>query len=106
MNATPVGLVAPTLCPRCDAPAADGEGGRTAEQCGQCSLQLRWCGNCQGVAGPFDRYCGFCGFELLRGERRSPLWRLWLLAALVPLVAGLAYGAWASGALRAIPLLP
>lgn len=88
MKIPPGALTAPSLCPRCDAPAGKGE------QCGHCAIQLRQCGNCQGVAGPFDRHCGFCGFELIQGERRSPLWRLWLLAALVPLTAGLAYGLW------------
>lgn len=62
------------------------------DYCIQCTLPLRRCGSCQGVAGPFDRYCGFCGYELVRGSRRAPLWRLWLLAALVPLAAGLAIG--------------
>ena len=88
MKLPPLALSAPTLCPRCDTPAA------FSEICMQCSLQLRQCGNCHGVAGPFDRHCGFCGFELLRGSRRSPVWRLWLLLALVPLAAGLGYGAW------------
>lgn len=88
MKLPPLALSAPTLCPRCDAPSG------LADFCVQCSLQLRQCGNCHGVAGPFDRHCGFCGFELLRGARRSPVWRLWLLIALVPLAAGLGYGAW------------
>ena len=44
------------------------------------------------MAGPFDRYCGFCGHEMVRGETRPMWWRLWLLAALVPLAAGLIYG--------------
>jgi hypothetical protein len=88
MKLPPLALSAPTLCPRCDAPSG------LADFCLQCSLQLRQCGNCRGVAGPFDRHCGFCGFELLRGARRSPVWRLWLLLALVPLAAGLGYGAW------------
>jgi hypothetical protein len=88
MKLPPLALTAPTLCPRCDAPSG------LAELCLQCALQLRQCGNCHGVAGPFDRYCGFCAFELLRGTRRNPAWRLWLLIALVPLAAGLGYGAW------------
>jgi hypothetical protein len=88
MKMPPLALSAPTLCPRCDAPSG------LADFCLQCALQLRQCGNCHGVAGPFDRHCGFCGFELLRGARRSPVWRLWLLIALVPLAAGLGYGAW------------
>ena len=68
-------------------------GGRQEEaRCAHCALQLHQCGNCRGVAGPFDRYCGFCGHELVRGERRRPWWRLWLLAALIPLIAGLIYG--------------
>ena len=53
--------------------------------------------SCHGVAGPFDRYCGFCGHELVRGEERAPYWRLWMLAGLIPLVAGLVYGVvWAA----------
>jgi hypothetical protein len=98
----PVGLVAPTLCPRCDTPAAAANGERAAEQCAQCSLQLRWCGNCRGVAGPFDRFCGFCGFELIRGDRPGAVRRLWVLVALVPLVAGLGYGLWAARAPAAV----
>jgi hypothetical protein len=62
------------------------------DRCMQCGLQLRQCPACQGVAGPFDRYCGFCGHYLAAGEPRSPAWRLWLLVAMVPLVAGLAFG--------------
>jgi hypothetical protein len=88
MKLPPLGLGAPLLCPRCDTPAT------LADHCIHCALHLRQCGNCRGIAGPFDRYCGFCGFEMLRGERRSPLWRLWLLLALVPLAAGLGYGVW------------
>ncbi len=101
MKLPPVGLVAPTLCPRCDTPTVS-EDGQRADRCPSCGLQLRWCGNCRGVAGPFDRYCGFCGFELVRGSRRSPLWRAWLLVALVPLVAGLAYGLWSAHVLDLI----
>jgi len=93
---TPVGLVAPTLCPRCDTPTADVNGQRDVDQCPHCSLQLRWCGNCRGAAGPFDRYCGFCGFELIGGDQPGRLRRLWVVVALVPLVAGLAYGIWAA----------
>lgn len=79
-------LTAPSLCPRCDAPAI------MTDHCIQCALPLRQCGSCQGIAGPFDRYCGFCGYELVQGARRAPLWRLWLLAALIPLAAGIAFG--------------
>ena len=86
MKLPPAALTAPSLCPRCDSPAI------MTDYCIQCTLPLRRCGSCQGVAGPFDRYCGFCGYELLEGERRPPIWRLWLLAALVPLAAGLAIG--------------
>jgi hypothetical protein len=82
----PAALTAPSLCPRCDAPAI------ISDYCIQCTLPLRKCGSCQGVAGPFDRFCGFCGYELVQGDRRAPIWRLWLLAALVPLAAGLAIG--------------
>ena len=44
------------------------------------------------MAGPFDRYCGFCGHEHVRGEDRAPWWRLWFLVALVPLAAALVSG--------------
>jgi hypothetical protein len=57
----------------------------TVDHCVKCTLQLRQCGRCHGVAGPFDQYCGFCGFEMtLPG--RGPLWRAWPLA-LIPLAA-------------------
>jgi hypothetical protein len=49
------------------------------------------------VAGPFDRFCGFCGFELIRGEPRSPLWRLWQVTLVALLLAGLGSGLWAAG---------
>ena len=86
MKLPPLTLVAPSLCPRCDQPAM------LPDYCIHCGLQLRQCGNCRGIAGPFDRYCGFCGHELVRGQKRSPLWRLWLLVALIPLLAGIVYG--------------
>src|SRR5712691_11169599 len=73
MKLPPLALVAPSLCPRC-------------------GLQLHRCGSCHGVAGPFDRYCGFCGHELVRGEERAPYWRLWMLAGLIPLIVGLVSG--------------
>lgn len=63
-----------------------------ADACPKCSLQLRSCASCHGVAGPFDQFCGFCGHELALGPRRSAAWRLWLLVALIPIVAGLAFG--------------
>ena len=91
------GLVAPTLCPRCDASAPAVNGERPTDRCPVCSLQLSWCGNCRGVAGPFDRFCGFCGFELIRGEPRSRLWRLWQVALVALLAAGLGSGLWAAG---------
>jgi hypothetical protein len=62
------------------------------DHCIQCALPLRLCGACRGVAGPFDRFCGFCGYELVQGDKRAAVWRLWLLAALVPLAAGLVFG--------------
>jgi hypothetical protein len=62
------------------------------DHCVQCALPLRLCGACHGVAGPFDRYCGFCGYELVQGDKRAAVWRLWVLAALVPLAAGLIFG--------------
>jgi hypothetical protein len=82
----PLALTAPSLCPRCDAPAL------FVDECRQCALPIRQCGSCLGVAGPFDRYCGFCGHELVLGRKRSPARRLWLLVALIPIVAGLAIG--------------
>ena len=97
MKTQQAGLAAPTLCPRCDASAPAVNGERPADRCPVCSLQLSWCGNCRGVAGPFDRFCGFCGFELIRGEPRSRLWRLWQVALLALLAAGLGYGLWAAG---------
>ena len=63
-----------------------------ADECAQCALPLRRCGSCQGVAGPFDRFCGFCGHELVLGRKRSAAWRLWLLAGLVPILAALGLG--------------
>jgi hypothetical protein len=86
MKLPPAALTAPSLCPRCDSPAI------MTDYCIACTLPLRRCGSCQGVAGPFDRYCGFCSYELVRGVRRPAVWRLWLLAALIPLVAGIAFG--------------
>jgi hypothetical protein len=83
----PVALTAPTLCPRCDAPAL------YEDRCTSCGLQLGKCGACHGVAGPFDRFCGFCGHDLTAGELRSPVWRLWLLVAMIPMVAVLVVGA-------------
>lgn len=86
MKLPPLALTAPSLCPRCDAPAM------FADECAQCALPLRRCGSCQGVAGPFDRFCGFCGHELVLGRKRSAAWRLWLLAGLVPILAALGLG--------------
>lgn len=86
MKLPPAALTAPSLCPRCDSPAI------IIDYCIACTLPLRRCGSCRGVAGPFDRYCGFCGYELVRGARRMPIWRLWLLAAMIPLLAGIAFG--------------
>lgn len=101
MKLPPAALTAPTLCPRCDSPAI------MTDYCIACTLPLRRCGSCLGVAGPFDRYCGFCGYELVRGRRRTPIWRLWLLAALVPLVAGIAFGVspYSSGISRVATLI-
>jgi hypothetical protein len=84
----PVALTAPTLCPRCDAPALVAGPMLTIDHCVKCTLQLRQCGRCHGVGGPFDQYCGFCGFEMTR-PGRGPLWRAWPLA-LIPLAAALA----------------
>ncbi len=68
MKLPPLALVAPSLCPRCDQPAM--------------------------VVMDHSRYCGFCGHELVRGLDRPIWWRLWLLAALVPLAAALTGGIW------------
>jgi len=87
----PLALVAPSLCPRCDQPAMVLSHAEEA-RCGHCGLQLHQCGRCRGIAGPFDRFCGFCGHEMVQGETRPLWWRLWFLAALIPLVAGLIYG--------------
>ena len=86
MKLPPLALTAPSLCPRCDAAAM------FLEECTQCALPLRQCGSCLGVAGPFDRYCGFCGHELVLGEKRSGAWRLWLAVAMVPILVALAIG--------------
>ncbi|TME09144.1 MAG: hypothetical protein E6I69_04000 [Chloroflexi bacterium] len=91
MKLPPLALVAPSLCPRCDQPAmvlALYED----QACAHCGLQLHRCGSCHGVAGPFDRFCGFCGHELVRGVDRPIWWRLWLLVALIPLAAALISG--------------
>jgi len=61
-------------------------------RCAHCGLQLHQCARCRCVAGPFDRFCGFCGYEMVQGERRPLWWRLWFIAALLPVVLGLAYG--------------
>ena len=87
MKVPPAALTAPSLCPRCDAAAL------FEDRCSSCGLQLAKCGACQGVAGPFDRYCGFCGHDLAAGEARSPVWRFWLLVAMVPMIAALVIGA-------------
>ncbi len=85
MKLPPVALTAPTLCPRCDAPALVTGPILTIDACARCTLRLRQCGRCHGVAGPFDQYCGFCGFEMTQ-PGRAPLWRAWPLA-LVALAA-------------------
>jgi len=91
----PLSLVAPSLCPRCDQPAMVLDPAEDS-RCGHCGFQLHQCGSCRGVAGPFDRYCGFCGHELVRGMRPPAWWRLRLpvlfLILLVPVTAGLIYG--------------
>ncbi len=87
MKLPPLALIAPSLCPRCDQPAMILDHSEEA-RCGHCGLQLHQCGNCRGIAG------GFCGHELVRGEQRPIWWRLWLVAALVPLVGALIGGIW------------
>ncbi len=86
MKLPPAALTAPSLCPRCDSPAM------YADRCGHCGLQLRTCPACRGVAGPFDRFCGFCGHDLFLEEKPTPVRRLWLLVAVIPLAAALAFG--------------
>src|SRR3979411_298856 len=93
MKLPPLALVAPSLCPRGDQPAMVLNNSDEA-RCAHCALQLHQCGSCRGVAGPFDRYCGFCGHELVRGATRPPWWRLWLGARLVALVAARGGGIW------------
>ena len=83
MKVPPAALTAPTNCPRCDAPAL------YADHCSSCDLQLAQCGACRGIAGHFDRYCGFCGHDLAAGELRSPIWRFWLLVAMIPMVGAI-----------------
>jgi hypothetical protein len=79
----PAALTAPSNCPRCDAPAL------YSDHCSSCGLQLAQCGACRGIAGPFDRYCGFCGHDLAVGQLRSPVLRLWLLLAIIPTAGAL-----------------
>jgi hypothetical protein len=62
------------------------------DRCGSCELPLRQCQACQGVVGPFDRFCGFCGHDLSAGDARPSTWRLWLLVAMIPLIAGIVFG--------------
>ena len=91
MKLPPLALVAPSLCPRCDQPAMVLD--RYEDQrCAHCGLQLHRCDRCHGVAGPFDRFCGFCGHELVRGALRAPWWRLWFVVALIPMLAALVSG--------------
>jgi len=63
-----------------------------ADRCGHCAIQLQQCPACRGVAGPFDRFCGFCGHDLFLEEKPTPVRRLWLLVAVIPLAAALAFG--------------
>ncbi|MGH7777616.1 MAG: hypothetical protein ACREPI_10630 [Candidatus Dormibacterales bacterium] len=79
-------LTAPRLCPRCDQPAM------YVDHCASCELQLRVCGACLGVCGPFDRFCGFCGHEMVLGPRRSAASRLWALSIVIPLLIAIAVG--------------
>lgn len=72
------------------------------ERCLQCTLALRQCARCRGVMGPFNRYCGFCGFEVTRPRRNPLLWSA-LLIALFLVAAGLAFGALAISHSRAAP---
>lgn len=63
-----------------------------ADHCGHCGLQLGLCPACRGVAGPFDRFCGFCGHDLFLEDKPTPARRLWLVVAVIPLAAALAFG--------------
>lgn len=92
MKLPPLALIAPSLCPRCDQPAMVLNHSSEDERCAHCGLQLHQCSRCRGVAGPFDRFCGFCGYEMVQGTNRPMWWRLWFLAALLPVVLGLIYG--------------
>jgi hypothetical protein len=86
----PVALTAPTLCPRCDTPALGSGALLALDHCAKCTLQLRQCGRCHGVAGPFDRYCGYCGYEIVRPRTSPEVLRLLLLAAAVPVALAVA----------------
>jgi len=92
MKLPPLALIAPRLCPRCDHPAMVMNHSSEEVRCAHCGLQLHQCSRCRGVAGPFDRYCGFCGYEMVQGTNRPMWWRLWFLAALLPVALGLIYG--------------
>jgi hypothetical protein len=92
MKLPPLALIAPSLCPRCDQPAMVLNHSSDDERCAHCGLQLHQCSRCRGVAGPFDRFCGFCGYEMVQGTNRPIWWRLWFLAALLPVALGLIYG--------------
>jgi predicted amidophosphoribosyltransferase len=92
MKLPPLALIAPSLCPRCDQPAMVLNHSSDDERCAHCGLQLHQCSRCRGVAGPFDRFCGFCGYEMVQGTNRPVWWRLWFLAALLPVALGLIYG--------------
>lgn len=92
MKLPPLALIAPSLCPRCDQPAMVLNHASDDERCAHCGLQLHQCSRCRGVAGPFDRFCGFCGYEMVQGTNRPVWWRLWFLAALLPVALGLIYG--------------
>ena len=70
MKLPPLALVAPSLCPRCDQPAMVMNHSGEEQRCAHCGLQIHQCARCRGIAGPFDRYCGFCGFEMVQGEQR------------------------------------
>jgi len=92
MKLPPLALIAPSLCPRCDQPAMVMNHSSEEVRCAHCGLQLHQCSRCRGVAGPFDRFCGFCGYEMVQGTNRPMWWRLWFLAALLPVALGLIYG--------------
>lgn len=86
MKLPPLAIAAPTLCPRCDQPSL------AADHCSRCRLELRSCPACAGVAGPFDRFCGYCSRELVAPPGRPLPGYLGVAVAVVPVAALLVLG--------------